>query len=97
MAHLDRRCIERVIHAVPFEHARFGVAGKGLAMTDQRRICPFGLTEEEVSSLRTLAVYADVLKSVAKAHTALILFTHVIKWLSAIAGGLVLLKGLDIW
>ncbi len=66
-------------------------------MTDQRRICPFGLTEEEVASLRALALDADVLKSVAKAHTALILFTHVIKWLSAIAGGLVLLKGLDIW
>jgi len=66
-------------------------------MTDPQRLCPLRLTEEEVASLRALALYADVLKSVAKAHTALLLFTHVIKWLSAIAGGLVLLKGLDIW
>jgi hypothetical protein len=56
-----------------------------------------GLSEEEVNDLRSLALQADILRSVAKAHSALLLITHVVKWLSAIAGGLVLLKGLDIW
>jgi hypothetical protein len=56
-----------------------------------------GLTEEEISNLRSLAHQAEILNSVAKAHSALLLITHVVKWLSAIAGGLVVLKGLDIW
>jgi hypothetical protein len=66
-------------------------------VTAPQRPCPLGLTEDEVSTLRTLALQADILKSVAKAHSALLLITHVVKWLSAIAGGLVVLKGLDIW
>jgi hypothetical protein len=66
-------------------------------MTDDPRRCPLGLREEEAADLRSLVAQADVLLSVAKAHSALLLITHVVKWLSAIAGGLVLLKGLDIW
>jgi len=66
-------------------------------MTEPQRHCPLGLTGEEISDLRSLAHQAEVLRSVAKAHSALLLITHVVKWLSAIAGGLVLLKGLEIW
>jgi hypothetical protein len=66
-------------------------------MTEPQRQCPFGLSEDEINELRSLALQADILRSVAKAHSALLLITHVVKWLSAIAGGLVLLKGLDIW
>lgn len=66
-------------------------------MTESQRKCPVGLSEEEIADLRSLALQADILRSVAKAHSALLLITHVVKWLSAIAGGLVLLKGLDIW
>jgi hypothetical protein len=66
-------------------------------MTEPTRQCPLGLNEDEIADLRSLAHQADILRSVAKAHSALLLITHVVKWLSAIAGGLVLLKGLDIW
>jgi hypothetical protein len=66
-------------------------------MNEPPRQCPLGLSESEIADLRSLAHQAEILRSVAKAHSALLLITHVVKWLSAIAGGLVLLKGLDIW
>jgi hypothetical protein len=66
-------------------------------MTEPPRQCPLGLSESEIVELRSLAHQAEILRSVAKAHSALLLITHVVKWLSAIAGGLVVLKGLHIW
>lgn len=55
------------------------------------------LSKEQIDQLKRLATQSDVLMDVARAHTALILASHVVKWLSAILGTLVLLKGFLPW
>jgi hypothetical protein len=55
------------------------------------------LSEVQIDQLKRLATQSDVLMDVARAHTALILASHVVKWLSAILGTLVLLKGFLPW
>jgi hypothetical protein len=55
------------------------------------------LSEEQIDQLKRLATQSDVLMDVARAHAALILASHVVKWLSAILGTLVLLKGFLPW
>jgi hypothetical protein len=55
------------------------------------------LSEEEVNRLRNLAANGETLINVARTHNALIMLSHVAKWLSAILGALVLLKGFTEW
>lgn len=70
----------------------------GVTLTDDRlATCPIHLRQEEVDRIQDLAANAETLLSVAKTHTALIMISHVAKWLSAILGALVLLKGFAEW
>lgn len=62
-------------------------------MTDEPKTCRLGLSQTEVDQLKHIAMQSDVLLSVAKAHAALILISHVAKWLSAILGVGLLIKG----
>lgn len=63
-------------------------------MTDEPRTCRLGLSQAEVDQLKHIAMQSDILLSVAKAHAALILISNVAKWLSAILGAAILIKGL---
>jgi hypothetical protein len=56
-------------------------------------VCPMQLRREEVSRLRALADNEQALVAVARFHIALQMLGSVVKWLSAIIGLLVLLKG----
>ena len=55
------------------------------------------LSEEEVNQLRHLAANEETLLNVARTHNALLMLSNVAKWLSAILGALILLKGLTEW
>lgn len=63
-------------------------------MSDEPKNCRLGLSQAEVDQLKHIAMQSDVLLSVAKAHSALILLSHVAKWLSAIVGAGILIKGI---
>lgn len=52
---------------------------------------------QQIEQLRLIAGNAEILMAVARAHSALILTSHVLKWLSAILGTLVLLRGFFPW
>ena len=70
----------------------------GVTLPDDRlQSCPMHLRPEEVEQLQNLAAHEETLLSVAKTHIALIMVSHVAKWLSAILGALVLLKGIAEW
>jgi hypothetical protein len=70
----------------------------GVTLPDDRLpSCPMHLRAEEVEQLQNLAAHEETLLSVAKTHIALIMVSHVAKWLSAILGALVLLKGIAEW
>jgi hypothetical protein len=64
---------------------------------DRTDMCPMHLRQEEVDRLHNLAAHEETLLAVARTHTALIMVSHVAKWLSAILGALVLLKGFTEW
>ena len=64
---------------------------------DHLEFCPMHLRREEVEQLQNLAAHEETLLAVARTHIALIMISHVAKWLSAILGALVLLKGFAEW
>ena len=70
----------------------------GVTLSEERlATCPMQLRQEEVDRVQELAANAETLLAVAKTHTALVMISHVAKWLSAILGALVLLKGFAEW
>ena len=64
---------------------------------DPKRFCPMHLSDADVARLRLLAANTDALLNLARTHNALLMLSHVAKWLSAILGALVLLKGFNGW
>ena len=51
------------------------------------------LREEEIAALRRLLNHDEALLALIRVHAAIVLLGHIAKWLSAILGALVLLKG----
>lgn len=66
-------------------------------MTDNADQRPAALSEEEIDQLRLIAGNAGSLLAVVRAHSALILVSHIMKWLSAIVGAMMLFNGFIQW
>jgi hypothetical protein len=66
-------------------------------MTDNADLQPAALSEEEIDQLRLIAGNAGSLMAVVRVHSALILASQIMKWLSAIVGAMMLFKGFIQW
>jgi hypothetical protein len=60
-------------------------------------LCAMHLRQEDVERLRRLAANEPALLAMARFHTALLMLGNVAKWLSAIIGILIMLKGFSNW
>lgn len=66
-------------------------------MVDNADPRPAALSEEEIDRLRLIAAHAGDLMAVVQVQGTVLLLSHVLKWLSALVGAMMFIKGFLTW